>query len=205
MVIMNENGIISVTYAKPWFWEVGEYATSLDKLFKKQIFGAQQECEDLLAETKTATKARLGPKASSYNSLLIENHQHFNPILITSLLLPYANKDFIDKERNNDGGELKPLNGEYCVGDGKDNIGMMNQMFSVPENPKVIGGLHWAERTCGELHVLKRCLAKLVQWEFGQVGRGVEKSKKFVDFKDDTHFRPYATYEARGDKSIFSQ
>ncbi|OOY66824.1 hypothetical protein, partial [Solemya velum gill symbiont] len=74
MIILNENGVVGVTYSYPWSFKWAEYASSLGELFVKEIYSAQNECENTLAKLKANEDALLGssdPPPISWSTLMM--------------------------------------------------------------------------------------------------------------------------------------
>ena len=204
MIILNENGVISAAYIRPWFWEVGDYSLSLSKVFRQELYIARNECQTVLDGLKSDNTAHLGKKADAYiGSLNVDNNIASN-LLISSLLQKYANKEWVDHESTGNGGDLKPIKAELCSDPRPDSPGLMQQMFPTPQNPGAVGGAVWNENTCGELYVVKLCLYEVL-WTHWANSRAHKDSEKKVDFADTSVFEKIQPRQAKGSSKAVSQ
>ncbi|KHF25626.1 hypothetical protein JV46_12530 [Solemya velum gill symbiont] len=201
MIILNENGVVGVTYSYPWSFKWAEYASSLGELFVKEIYSAQNECENTLAKLKANEDALLGSRADSYIGSLLSKptYEIANSHLVSSLLQKYANRDWVDPESRNDPGAIQPLSGELCSDLRIDSQGLISQMFPTPTNTRSIGGEVWGENVCGELYIVKVCLSQLARIHISRTKTNKEPIHK-VDFPDSSVFQKLAPQKIKGGK-----
>ncbi|OOZ12167.1 hypothetical protein BOW25_09675 [Solemya velum gill symbiont] len=182
MIILNENGVVGVTYSYPWSFKWAEYASSLGELFVKEIYSAQN-------------------RADSYIGSLLSKptYEIANSRLVSSLLQKYANRDWVDPESRNDPGAIQPLSGELCSDLRIDSQGLISQMFPTPTNTRSIGGEVWGENVCGELYIVKVCLSQLARIHISRTKTNKEPIHK-VDFPDSSVFQKLAPQKIKGGK-----
>ncbi len=203
-VILNENGIISVTYTYPWFWEVGEFAQNVGTTFGKELVSAQNECERTLDQLKSDSTVHLGKKTEEYISSVVVNRRIDYSRLISSLLQKYANKGFIDPESSGNAGKLTPLHGQLCADNRVDKSGLLRQMFASPKNPRSVGGDIWVEDTCGELYIVRRCLYHLANTNYNNKTAN-QTPAKIIDLPSPGVFQKIEPRKAKGSFSDLSQ
>ena len=134
MVMLNENGIISVTYIEPWFWEVGYYAMSLVSFMADSLDAAQAECTALSQSLTDHPEQRLSARARRILDSQLKDGRVEDVRLISSVLKKYSRKNEIDKENSSEKGTYSPLSGNVCSNLEVETPGYLQQMFPRPEN-----------------------------------------------------------------------
>jgi hypothetical protein len=158
IIFMNENGLISVSYDAPWFYEVPEYAMSFAKLFHMELDMALEECQSLKQELGTTQTATLGATTEAILSSLLTNNSFTHPKLFSSLLTKYSLSNKVDPESTGSQGEHRPLAGDFCTNSHKENFGVLEHMFIAALHPRSPGGSVWNVRTCDKSDVVLTCL-----------------------------------------------
>lgn len=134
MVMLNENGIISVTYAEPWFWEVGYYAMSLVSFMADSLDAAGAECAALSQTLTDYPEQRLSARARRILDSQLKDGRVEDIRLISSVLKKYSRKNEIDRENASEKGVYTPLSGNVCSNLGVETPGYLQQMLPVPQN-----------------------------------------------------------------------
>ena len=134
MVMLNENGIISVTYQDPWFWEVGYYAMSLVSFMADSLDAANAECAALSQTLTDDPQQRLSARARRILDSQLQDGRVQDVRLISSVLKKYSRKNDIDKESATEKGVYTPLSGNVCSNLDVENPGYLQQMFPRPAN-----------------------------------------------------------------------
>lgn len=134
MVFLNETGMISITYADPWFWEVGYYAMSLWSFMADSLNAADAECAALSQALTDHPDQRLSARARLILDSQLEDGRVKDIRLISSLLKKYSHKNEIDPENSSDKGRYTPLSYSICSNLDSDTPGYMQQIFLAPKN-----------------------------------------------------------------------
>ncbi len=132
MVVLNETGIISITYEDPWFWEVGYYAVSLWSFMADALDTADAECANVSQALTDSPDQRLGAGARRALDSLLEDGRIKDSRLLSSLLKRYSRNNPIDPENASDRGRYQPLSGDICSNLDPNNPGYLQQMFPPP-------------------------------------------------------------------------
>ena len=80
----------------------------------------------------------------------------------------------------------------------------MRQMFVAPQNPRAVGGDNWVENACGELHIVRRCLYKLVWAHTANRDANPEDITR-VEFPEGSVFQTLSPQMVRGSSEVLTQ
>jgi hypothetical protein len=158
MVVMNENGIISISYAAPWFYEVGTYSASLGDVLWAEMVVADAECKALTDMLDASDDAGLGTKTAAIITSLGDKGTISNDRVLSSLLGKYAKDTPVDAQTAANKGTFTPITANFCTNAHKDDMGMLEQMFPQPLNPFAVGGGVWNVRTCDAIEQVRKCV-----------------------------------------------
>lgn len=158
MVVMNENGIISISYTAPWFYEVGTYAASLGDVLWAELVVADAECKALTDMLEASDNAGLATETAAIITSLGDKGTVSVDRLLSSLLGRYAKDTPVDGQTAADKGTFTPITANFCTNAHKDDMGMLEQMFPRPLNPFAVGGNVWNVRTCDAIEQVCKCV-----------------------------------------------
>lgn len=161
MVFMNANGIISISYAEPWFWEVADYSISLNKSLNKEVISAYGQCIDLKTELESKAKPKLGEETQILLGTLRIGHSYTYEKVLSTLLKKYASGNDVDPETADDKGEYNPISATECAKIDPDNPSLMQHLFPTPTSPHMIGGAIWNVGMCKKIDLLITCFTEV--------------------------------------------
>ena len=134
VVYLNETGLISITYAEPWFWEVGYYARSLWNFMEESLDRANNDCKNLSDALSGNPQQLLSVRSRAILDSQLEDGRIKDIRMLSSLLKKYSQKNAIDAETATDQGQYIPIRGDTCSDLDPNNPGYLQQMFIRPEN-----------------------------------------------------------------------
>lgn len=204
MVILNATGVISISYEKPWFWEVGEYSASMAFVLAEEVNAAYKECSDKTSEMNKSYDRRM----SGYMKKIIDSMKEEGEItearLISSILKKYSKKNRIDREDEHYKGNYKPIQGE-CKSLESNNPGLVMQMFPESNYAPVLtgasysqwvkssandgrGGVNARQGICSALKKTVSCLENLEVVNAKNINESRNEAviERIVDFGGDT-------------------
>ncbi|MBK25613.1 MAG: hypothetical protein CME70_16570 [Halobacteriovorax sp.] len=143
LVVLNASGVISVTYDKPWFWEVGQYSVDLAHAFTEQLNLAYRECDKKTHEMSKYSSRRIGSDFQKILNSMKTRGKVDSTKVISSLLKKFSGKNKVDRETSSDSGKYKPLGGK-CAKIDKNSPGLIQQMFPISAHAPVLTGSSYA-------------------------------------------------------------
>jgi hypothetical protein len=157
LVFLNENGIISVSYNAPWFYEVADYAEALIGAMRVNLKGAGTECVSLQKSLINEPRTILNQE-SLHLLTSLENDRRTDPSrLMSSLLRKYTDKNPVDIERDGDSGDYQVLHGKACNLFGVDEVGVVQHMIVLEKGRHE----HIAQQVCDWITSTAACLDDL--------------------------------------------
>lgn len=183
ITFLNENGVISIDYEEPWWFEVYQYAQSLENAIYTQLDAANSECEAITAILEKDTGMRTGAHFGRVVQSMSVNGTIEPAMLLSSLLKKFTHKSPVDAENAESWGKYRPLSGE-CDSTSAVRSGMILQMFPNMSDAPVPLQSSFCPRVAATMACLENVQALAAKNDRAD-GAQVEGS---VDLKMDTVF-----------------
>ena len=158
VVFLNENGLVSVDYIDVYFYEMAEYATQVVRALYINLDGAKKELETLNDSLVKNPAMVLDPETAQRLMSLQSNGQTDVPLLISSLLRKYTDKNPVDIETDSDHGQYNTVRGSQCSRFGLEDVGVVQHLVVLEKDRHEAIADAICERVTATASMLERVL-----------------------------------------------